>query len=694
MMGILRCLLVSMLFLAASESLAQTPTNAKKITVPARLQSVARSGTINSQFRMILGGLNVPGANLGLQGILLRDGFESLESPGYRRWVIVFFRADGLAFPRDQQIEVQFGTFESPDSPVAKLKTELKQGALEHRDSFLVPEYFDSDASRVQSWAECKCFADGRELRGLRARSYFNLSNSAATKAKNIHSEVVVVASRKKLLSEFDAEFSAEEKKELKKTNVYFLTDRKVAIPEWLPEDWRELMSCNTIVIDAESFDLFNDEQLKSLRRFVYAGGELILARVNGKDAIDKKLESWFEGCSNQKLSESVSKINSTYANLDSRLCSEVGFGRILLTGYEASFFHENGEERGSVQRVAKRSSRLFDVDMMEWTIEKIGRPPVWLFLASIIAFTFGAGPGLMWLLNQRLKRPIWLLAIFPVLAALITLSIFGFAFFNDGLGIHGRLRSLTKVDLRTGQGCVYSRQTYFSGFPPKVARFHPETEVFAIRSDHEGRNFRPWDATSDTQSLLELTEESQDFRDLLTARQQNQWIATRPLEDFRPFEFVGEPEGDSWQIRNKLKEAWMVAVFVDSEKRIWKVDNAAKENVAKLRIVDQPTAFNSLKSFFPVDRFPVGYFDTPDQSLFDWFSSSSYYNYSISQRRNRTNGLPVQGYESLPDDWLQRNLKQANQFMIVLEQGIHVDRPFGDRVRESDSSHIVVGTW
>ncbi len=694
-MGTLRCLLAMIiLFWFFSDSFGQTSINANKLTVPARLQAFTRSGNITSQFRMILGGANVAGANLGLQGILVRDGFESLESPGYRRWVIVFFRADGLAFPRDQLIEVRFGSFESPDSPVVKFETELKQGLLEHQDSFLIPEYFDSAAGRVQSWAECRCFADGRELRGLRARNYFNLNNTSAAKGTNFLSEVVVIASRNKLLSQFENEFSAEEKSELKKNNVFYLTDRKVAVPEWLPEDWRELMSCNTIVIDAESFDLFNDEQLKSLQRFVYAGGELILARVNGKDAIDKKLESWFEGCSNQKLSESVSKINSKYENLDSRLCSEVGFGRILLTGYEASFFHKNGEERGSVQRIAKRSSRLFDVDMMEWTIEKIGRPPVWLFLASIIAFTFGAGPGLMWLLNQRLKRPIWLLAIFPILAAMITLSIFGFAFFSDGFGIHGRLRSLAKVDLRTGHGCVYSRQTYFSGFPPKVAKFHPETEVFVIRSDHEGRNFRPWDASPETQPLLELTAESQDFRDLLTARQQNQWIATRPLDDFQPFEFVGQPEEDSWQIRNKLKEGWMVAAFIDSEKRIWMVDKVAKESTVKLNLVDQATAFGTLKPVFPVDRFPVGYFDTPDQSLFDWFSSNSYYNYTISQRRNRGNGLPVQGYEAVPDDWIQANLKQAKQFMIVLEQGLHVDRPFGDRVRESDSSHIVVGTW
>jgi hypothetical protein len=690
MMARCRSYLCFAIFLVFLPSVGYSQTTKKKASTPKRTPSVVRTN-LNSRNQLVFGGAARSGPSLGLQGIVVRDGFDSIESPGYRRWNIVFFRSDGLPFPRDQQLEFTFGTFESPDAPAVRMTTELKQGASEHRDSFLVPEYFETSKGRVQAWAEFRCFADGRELMGLQSRTLLNFNNTGTSASPT--NEITIVASKPILLGQFGSELSADEKSAIKQKNVFNLADRNLASPEWVPEEWRELMCRNTVVIDASSFEELTEEQQVALRGFVLGGGELILADFKDAKAVGEKLNDWFEACCSKSISKLVDEMKASKTFV--AVGSETGFGRILLALEQVEYFYRHVDDRGAVAKWPTRSERLFDVDKMEWTIEKIGRPPVWLFLISITAYTLGAGPGLMWWLNRRLNRPIWLLAVFPLIAALITLSIFGFAIISDGFGIHGRLRSITTLNAKTGLACIYSRQTYFSGFPPEVARFDRSSEVFSIRSDHEGRNFRTWDATTATQPSIELTDESQDFRGLLSARVQKQWITTKPIEDFRPFEFSGEPIDGTWQIRNLLDESWLLGVFVDQEKRIWLTENVAKNRDAKLRLVDQATALSLIKPNLPVDRFPVGYFDTPDQSLFDWFSSNSSYNYAITQRRNRVaNGMITESYESIPDDWLKKRLTEANQFFLLLERGNHVDRPFGDRVRESDSSHIVVGTW
>ncbi len=683
--------LVSLSSIGYAQTVTKSPTAPKKTAVPKRSPPVRTNLNTRNGVAFGFAGPTAPGATLGLQGMIIRDGFDSIESPGYRRWNITFNRSDGLPFPRDQQLEFSFGSFESPDSPAAKFKTELKQGALEHRDTFLLPEYFDTSKGRVQAWAEFRCYADGRELKGLANRTMLNFNNTATSTVTQI--DAVIIATKPILLAQFGSEFSAEEKSALKNKTVYNLVDRKIATPEWLPEDWRELMSCSSIAVDARSFEDFTEEQQASLTGFVVAGGELILADFKDPTSIGDKLINWFESSSSKPISKIVDEMNANKKTIE--LGSEIGFGRILLAQEQVEHFYRHGDDRGTIPKWANRAERLFDIDKMEWTIEKIGRPPVWLFLLSITTFTLGAGPGLMWWLNHRLNRPIWLLGVFPIIAALITFSIFGFAFFSDGFGIHGRLRSITKLNAKTGLSSVYSRQTYFSGFPPKVAQFDLDSEVFCVRSDHEGRGFSTWNATTSTQPSIEMSDASQDFRGLLTARVQKQWITTKPLQDFRPFEFSGASTDETWQIRNMLDESWLMGIFVDQEKRVWLVENVAKNSDAKLRPIDKATAFSLIKTNLPVTRFPAGYFDNPNQSLFDWFSSDSYYNYTITQRRNRFSNITIlESYESVPDNWLQRNLNEPNQFCLFLERGNHVDRPFGDRVRESDSSHIVVGKW
>ena len=45
-------------------------------------------------------------------------------------------------------------------------------------------------------------------------------------------------------------------------------------------------------------------------------------------------------------------------------------------------------------------------------------------------------------------------------------------------------------------------------------------------------------------------------------------------------------------------------------------------------------------------------------------------------------------------DDWSQDQLVKPRQFWMLLERADHLDRPFESNVNESESSHVMMGTW
>ncbi len=295
--------------------------------------------------------------------------------------------------------------------------------------------------------------------------------------------------------------------------------------------------------------------------------------------------------------------------------------------------------------------------------------------------------PGLLWWVNRKLQRPIWLLAVFPLVAAMLTLGIFFYAFIHDGVGLHGRLRSITVASVAAGEACAYSRQTYFSGFPPRQVNFNPKSEVWSIRSEHEEQATNHYNSRAS--STLGLSEDAQSFSGLITSRDQKQWIVTTPVGNFRPFKWKEIIDG-AIDLQYLLSERCLLGVWIDDDKQVWVVEDLASCSTGKPRKTSIDEAKKLITEKLPIDVYPVGYVDHSNQSLFDWFDSNRY-----RYRNNYANlGVGNAGIESLPNEWIQKKLAEPRNFILFLERGSHIDRPCGDRVIESDGSHIVIGTW
>ena len=109
------------------------------------------------------------------------------------------------------------------------------------------------------------------------------------------------------------------------------------------------------------------------------------------------------------------------------------------------------------------------------WLVPGIGRAPVGSFLILIAAFVVIIGPVNYFLLRRK-RRLYLLLVTVPLGAAVVTITLFGYALVSDGLGVRVRVRSFTELDQRTGRAVSWSRQSYYAGLAPSGGLTFPAT--------------------------------------------------------------------------------------------------------------------------------------------------------------------------------------------------------------------------
>ena len=635
------------------------------------------------------------GRTNGLEGIVCQDSESGLGSNigGYVRWHVVFRRIDGLAFPRDEQLRLRFLAVSTGYEPEVIHEIELRQGDVESRSSFLAPDYARGNSSLRQVY--CRVYSDGRELKGLSATEFGNRNFNAQQKSDPQAKFGPIVIGSKRALNEIDS-LTTEEREQLEalESKVRWLLPRSsLALLENFPTDWREIAAKPSYAIDVDELSRLAPEQALALQQFVAAGGQLIIAGSQSGfgtgGELDSDVKAWLEQFfpSTVRSREGWQNVVDPSSNARVRFLS-VGFGRIAIC--------KDGIDRMANRQVVKpifnvvpRLDQLFDTEMMNWMIPKLGQPPVIMFCLSIGAFAFLAGPALLWWTNVKIRRPIWLLVFFPLFAVLITGSIFFYALVHDGFGTSARIRSMTWIDAESGFGCAYSRQTYFSGFPSSTAPFKNTSEVWHVRSPNENRR-RSYTQDPQSEVKLQFVGGQQVFRGMLTAREQKQWMVTTPVQGLKPFKWTRSAEDPLPSVRNLMSEAWILGIFVDQDKKLFIAERALSESENELQPISLEAARDKLNERIAKPAYPVGYSVSGSQGLFDWFSFRSQYR---NPNMKNNSGAP-QSIEHVMDDWPINELTKPNRFLILLERGDHLDRPFKTNVTESDSSHILMGTW
>ncbi len=215
--------------------------------------------------------------------------------------------------------------------------------------------------------------------------------------------------------------------------------------------------------------------------------------------------------------------------------------------------------------------ARLSEVEDGDWflrhLISGVGKTPVWGFCLIVTLFSLILGPGLLFL-TRRLGRRSLLVFLVPVVSLVATTAILFYNVVHEGFGAYARVTSVTRYHHRTGDAFSWSRQTYFSGWPPAEglrvegqALLRPVSDgLSGVTGSYYG------DPRKGVTAHVYLDEEGQVCRSWLRPRQQMQMLIIRPTDGFRPPLRVRPLEGNRMRVANLTAQTLPLVVVCGDE--------------------------------------------------------------------------------------------------------------------------------
>jgi hypothetical protein len=649
------------------------------------------------------------GETLGLSGYL--HGIGS-ETEGYNGWELVLQNADGSPFTADLslQLDLNINTTGSVSYSVA-VPVVLSSGLSESRTPFLVP--FGDLSLQDGRWIlvnyRVRISQDGRSLPGLFSelknhqsitlRTNVNpnqvpvpgliLLSDATVQTRRVvdwqkSAPVVGTANARNVV---DAEqLFKNDWGELIASNQWVHPNFGLAVVDRLPTNWLEFSSRSELIVSIQDFAKLDVAQRAAIHDYALAGGTFVVSNCDLEAGLDSELRAWIEQIAPNHLQSDLFLKQAENLNSVDHFRSigpsiRVGFGGIVLSQADLSFYQSNifaGSKRsGAGSRGASH--------VMDWYIPRVGQPPVIGFSIFICAFALLAGPLLLWLAHHRLQRPILLLLVLPPLAITIAGAILLYSLLKDGFETHARVRSATWVNQTTSRGVSHSRQTYFSGLPPRQVSFSSRSEVWPTPETltRRGRSSSPLNIG------LNWSSDSQSYSGFLTPRTQCQWTVTTPFDSLPTFDYVITPDtGKLAKIQNVMKDDWIVGFFCDKNSKLSHVGPTAAGERGVLSDVVVETALTEIRKLTQPLAFPPGYPTTGSPSIGDWMVNS----YSSDSYMAEGN---MSEMEQKLQMWLSgsRFLKPGG-FLLLLRTASYLDQPLRETVRESDSFHVLTGTW
>ncbi len=643
------------------------------------------------------------GETLGLSGYL--HGIGS-ETEGYNGWELVLQNADGSPFTADLslQLDLNISTTGAVNYSVA-VPVVLSSGLSESRTPFLVP--FGDLSLQDGRWIlvnyRVRISQDGRSLPGLFSE---RKNHHSITLRTNVNSSQIPVPGLILLSNETvqgrqsqDWQKSAPAVSTANARNVVdaeqlFKNDwgELVASSQWihpnfglavvdrLPTNWLEFSSRSNVNVSTQDFAKLDAAQLAAIHDYVLAGGSFVVSNCDYEAGLDSNVQAWIEQIAPNHLQSTLNQSTDSESAKRFRTI-EVGFGSITLSSHDLSFFQHNIFDGISRLGFSSRSAS----HVMDWYIPRVGQPPVIGFSIFICAFAFVAGPLLLWFAHHRLQRPILLLLVLPPLAITIAGAILLYSVLKDGFETHARVRSATWVNQSTSRGVSHSRQTYFSGLPPRQVSFSSRSEVWPTPETlSRRRGYSP--------SLnigLNWGSDFQSYKGFLTPRTQCQWTVTTPLDSLPTFDYVITPEtGKLTKIQNVMKDDWIVGFFCDKNSKLSRVGPTAAGERGVLSDVVVEKALIEIRKLTRPLAFPTGYPTTGSPSIGAWMMNSYDVNY------NSANATQSEMERKL-EMWLNGSeFLKPGGFILLLRSASYLDQPLRETVRESDSFHVLTGTW
>jgi hypothetical protein len=300
-------------------------------------------------------------------------------------------------------------------------------------------------------------------------------------------------------------------------------------------------------------------------------------------------------------------------------------------------------------------------------------------------------GPVNYFWLN-RSRRLYMLLVTVPGGAAVVTLSLFGFALFSDGLGVRFRARSLTKIDQRTGNVVGWARQTYYAGLAPSGGlKFPADVAVYPVDDfpDNNRRRLVAWEG------------EQQHLRTgYLNSRESAQFLVIHEGKTQAKLAVAPGTENQPPSVTNKLGAEVLHLVLRGHDGRYFVGASIAEGQTATL--TPAKDGVSAVSELAPVaGRLRTSRERAYDPSDYDnellifnqrRYNNYGYYNYTGNMQPERSD-LALLGREL--DRLCTQDSFDLSPGTYAALLGRQPQMPMGHQpVREKDSLHVVEGRW
>lgn len=226
--------------------------------------------------------------------------------------------------------------------------------------------------------------------------------------------------------------------------------------------------------------------------------------------------------------------------------------------------------------------------EFFRFLIPGVGNPPLNAFRVLITLFVLAIGPVNYYLL-RHFRRLQLLVVTVPLSAAGVTLALFAYAVFSDGLGTRIRVRSVTQINQKTGQTECWARLSYYSGLAPGNGLvFSDDVVVY------------PFEAGMGEQAVRRrelLWYEGQRLTTgWLRSRTPTQFLTVRSRQSEQGID-VGTADGGVLPITNRLGTEIELLVVCDAAGEFYWAQDVAEEGRSEAEPVDADDATAELKA-------------------------------------------------------------------------------------------------
>ncbi|MBQ18590.1 MAG: hypothetical protein CMJ65_15865 [Planctomycetaceae bacterium] len=126
-------------------------------------------------------------------------------------------------------------------------------------------------------------------------------------------------------------------------------------------------------------------------------------------------------------------------------------------------------------------SARVGHPEFLGFTVPGIDSVPVVAFLLLITLFSIVIGPVNFLFLRSRGKLYLLVVTV-PVIAAVTSVVMLGYAMLSHGFGVKSYTRSITFLDQGNEKAVTMARVALFAGMAPSVLEFSRDTAVYPVR--------------------------------------------------------------------------------------------------------------------------------------------------------------------------------------------------------------------